>query len=307
MADLVHIMYGKEGAYGVVSQPKPARTGINVYLDGYLREENVRFRDQKIKFEIRPPHDGKAAEGLVEWPELRKRQGQFELVAEPGIVYRHETVGVLGENAIGKTTLVKMLAGKEEPDSGKVKETEVAYKPQYLDTENDELVASFLARAVQKYTNELINPLSLKPLLARPLCTLSGGQLQRVNIAKALSEDAQLVLLDEPSAYLDVEQRLLASKIIRSIAQQRGLSVMVVDHDLVFIDYLSSRLLVFDGEPAIRGRAMGPFSMEQGMNSLLKEVDITLRRDPESARPRINKPGSQKDQEQKKSGKYYYS
>jgi ATP-binding cassette subfamily E protein 1 len=141
----------------------------------------------------------------------------------------------------------------------------------------------------------------------RKLNELSGGQLQRVFIAKALSAKADLVLLDEPSAYLDVEQRLLMSKIIRNNAEQRGYSVLVVDHDLVFLDYLSDRLLVFDGVPSHNGRCRGPFSMESGMNHLLREVQITLRRDPESKRPRINKEGSQKDDSQKKTGNYYYS
>jgi ATP-binding cassette, sub-family E, member 1 len=152
-----------------------------------------------------------------------------------------------------------------------------------------------------------VKPLGLTPLLTKKLNELSGGELQRVAIARALSQKADLVLLDEPSAYLDVEQRLIVSKIIRGIAEMKALSVLVVDHDLVFLDYLSNRLLVFDGKPAVHGTANGPFSMEEGMNRLLKDVGITLRRELESGRPRINKPGSQKDSEQKRSGKYYYA
>ena len=272
-----------------------------------MKEENIRFRDSKITFEVKPPVDRHRAVKLSEWPKLTKRLGKFELIAEPGMVNKHETVGVLGENAIGKTTFVKLLAGVEQPDSGEIDDVKVAYKPQYLNIETDDIVAGFLALAVKRYTNELINPLNIKPLLNRMLSELSGGQLQRIFIAKALSEDAHLVLLDEPSAYLDVEQRLLVSKIIRNVAEQRGLSILVVDHDLVFLDYLSDRLMVFDGEPAVHGRAQGPFPMEKGMNTLLKEVDITLRRDPDSGRPRINKRGSQKDTEQKRKGKYYYA
>ena len=56
---------------------------------------------------------------------------------------------------------------------------------------------------------------------------------------------ADLFLLDEPSAYLDVEQRLLISKIIKSMAQERDAAILVVDHDLMFLDYLSYRLIVF--------------------------------------------------------------
>jgi len=123
----------------------------------------------------------------------------------------------------------------------------------------------------------------------------------------ALSKKCDLCLLDEPSAYLDVEQRLIVSKVIRNVAEVKGISVLVVDHDLLFIDYLSDRLIVFEGEPALHGIEKGPFSMEEGMNHLLKDVEISLRRDDQSGRPRINKPGSVKDREQKAAGKLYYA
>ena len=79
-----------------------------------------------------------------------------------------------------------------------------------------------------------------------------------------------------------------------------------MDHDLLFLDYLSNRLLVFDGEPAIHGEVRGPFGMEEGMNMFLKDLGITFRRDKDSGRPRANKVGSVLDREKKSEGKYYY-
>ena len=183
----------------------------------------------------------------------------------------------------------------------------VSYKPQYLESGSDELVMVVLKDAVSKYETELIRPLEIKPLLLKKIKELSGGELQRVAIALCLSRDADLLLLDEPSAYLDVEQRLNVSKVISNVVEQRKISALVVDHDLLFLDYLSDRLLVFEGEPAVKGIAKGPFQMEQGMNSLLKHLDITMRRDEASSRPRINKLESVKDREQKGKGKYYYA
>ena len=307
IADLIHIMYGKEGCYGIVSQPRATKAGINTYLEGYLKEENIRFRDYKIKFEIKPPAKKIKENMLISWPNLKKKLGSFNLEVEPGEINKHEIVGILGENGIGKTTFVKILAGELKADEGEIDtKTKVSYKPQYLDASSNELVANVLRKAIQKYTNQIINPLDIKPLLTRKISELSGGELQRVAIALCLSQDYNLALLDEPSAYLDVEQRLIVSKIINNIMEERGTSAFVVDHDLLFIDYLSNRLLVFGGEQAKHGVANGPFSMEEGMNSLLKEVDISLRREEISGRPRINKPGSVKDRQQKKSGKYYY-
>jgi len=116
-----------------------------------------------------------------------------------------------------------------------------------------------------------------------------------------------MYLMDEPSAYLDVEQRLIVAKVIRDVIFTTGKSAMIVDHDLLFIDSLSDKLLIFEGQPAIKGLATTPTDMHDGMNRFLEELNITFRRDEENHRPRINKEDSVKDREQKSSGKLYYS
>jgi ATP-binding cassette, sub-family E, member 1 len=306
MADIVHIMYGREDVYGIVSQPKPARQAINTYLEGYLKEENVRFRDKKIIFEIKPPIDLKKQVPLVSWPNLKKQLGSFSLEASEGMVAKHEIVGVLGENGIGKTTFAKIMAGLVKPDEGEFPSAvTISYKPQYLEP-SDKTVEEVIRDAVD-YSNELIKPLGLEHLMNKRLDQLSGGELQRVAIAEAIARKCQIVLLDEPSAYLDIEQRLSLARIIDTMAHLKGVSFIIIDHDLVFLDYVANRLMVFDGKPAMHGLASGPFSMEKGMNRLLADLSISLRREPITGRPRINKHDSQKDKEQKKSGKLYYT
>jgi len=176
-----------------------------------------------------------------------------------------------------------------------------------LESDSEELVMVVLRDAISKYEVQLMRPLELKPLLNKKLNECSGGELQRVAIARCLSQDADLFLLDEPSAYLDIEQRLNFGKIVRDIADMRGCSILVVDHDLLFIDNVSDRLLVFDGIPAKEGIVNGPFDMVDGMNHFLRELKITLRRDIDTKRPRINKEGSRLDSEQRETGKLYYS
>ncbi|MBD3303831.1 ribosome biogenesis/translation initiation ATPase RLI [Candidatus Woesearchaeota archaeon] len=308
MTDMIHIMFGKPGVYGIVSLPKVTRAGINTYLEGYLKDQNIRFRDYSLKFYSKPPGEALSNTCLTSWKDIEKKLGQFDLSAKEGVVNKKLSVGVLGENGIGKTTFVKLLAGVIEPDAGEIKEkVSVSYKPQYLETSSDTLVATLLKDAVEKYDTQIIRPLNIKQLLLKPLNELSGGELQRVSVAHCLSKKADLYLLDEPSAYLDVEQRLIVSKVIRDITEQRGCSILVVDHDLVFIDNLSDELIVFEGIPAKKGDAKGPFTMENGMNVFLKDLNITMRRDKESNRPRINKPGSRMDREQKEEGKLYYT
>jgi ATP-binding cassette subfamily E protein 1 len=305
MTDMTHLMYGHEGVYGVVSGLKTTKNGINVYLSGYLKEENVRFRDHPIKFQPYAPIDEEKNFILTKWEGFDYTQGRFMLEAEEGEIYRGDVVGILGQNGIGKTTFVKILAGVLK--TGKeITSLKVAYKPQYLEG-SDELVITSLQRAIQKYEIEIMRPLNLKPLLMRKLNELSGGELQRVAIAHCLSQESNLILMDEPSAYLDIEQRLIVSKVIRDFMFSSGKTAMIVDHDLVFIDSISDKLMIFEGEPAVKGKATNPTSMKSGMNNFLSELDITFRRDEENHRPRVNKEDSQKDREQKSSGKLYYS
>lgn len=308
MTDLLHILYGNPGAYGIVSLPKPTRAGMNTYLSGFIKEENMRFRDHDIVFHTRPPTKTESKAEITSWEDIQVELGDFSLKSETGELKKGEIIGVLGENGIGKTTFVKILADVIKPDKGQIDiKVRVSYKPQYLEAATAEPVAAFLSDAIRKYDVQIIRPLELKHLLNKPMNELSGGELQRVAIAKCLSQDADLYLLDEPSAYLDIEQRLSFGKIVRDFADQKGCSVLVVDHDLLFLDNVSDRLLVFEGIPAKEGTVNGPFDMADGMNEFLSTIHITLRRDKESKRPRINKLDSRLDREQKEKGHYYYS
>jgi ATP-binding cassette subfamily E protein 1 len=80
-----------------------------------------------------------------------------------------------------------------------------------------------------------------------------------------------------------------------------------VDHDLLLIDYLSDRATVFTGNPGIQGHGSSPQVIDQAMDRFLEEAGATFRRDPNTGRPRANKPGSQKDRSQREAGEYYES
>jgi ATP-binding cassette subfamily E protein 1 len=142
-------------------------------------------------------------------------------------------------------------------------------------------------------------------MLEKKAKTLSGGEFQRLSIALCLSKKADVYLLDEPSAYLDVEQRLAVGKLIRNYIDVKNCSAIVIDHDLTFMDYVSDKIMVFTGEPTKNGSASGPYGINEGMNQLLKYLDITVRRDKDTKRPRINKHDSVLDREQKKDNRYY--
>lgn len=313
MADQVHLLYGEPGAYGVVSQPYSTRVGVNYYLEGFIRPENMRFRDDKIVFDVKTPETVLAKEDAFTWPELVKKYEQgFELRVSEGRLKRSEVAGIIGENGVGKTTFAKMLAGVEQPTKGELEgSVKISYKPQYISPQGKGLVKDVLRKTSDDYGSEsyesrIIRPLNVKPLLKKRLDQLSGGELQRVAIATALSREADVYLLDEPSAHLDVEQRVELARAISKFVKKKGKSALIIDHDLLLLDYISDELMVFLGEPGKHGEAVGPLPMEEGMNAFLKDVELTFRRDEQSRRPRPNKQGSVKDREQKKSGNYYY-
>ena len=312
VTEQLHLLYGEPNAYGIVSQPLGVRHGINSYLEGELREENVRLRDSRIEFLAHPPRTGWDAQPLVSWPELEKQQGSFTLKVGEGEILQGQVLGVVGGNATGKTTFVRMLAGDLAPDTGKVElALQVSYKPQYITPQSDVLVEELLRSTEgfdEHYLNvELMNPLALETLMRQDLESLSGGELQRVAIAECLLREADLYLFDEPSAYLDANQRMVAARTIRRCMERRTTSALVVDHDVYFIDYVSDGLFCFSGTPGEHGLAEGPFRMRAGMNHFLKRLNVTFRRDRNTNRPRINKPGSRLDRTQKASGEYYYS
>jgi len=313
LTDEIHILYGTEGAYGVVSSLLSTRHGINSYLSGFIKEENVRIRDWKVQFFVHPPATDKNIIPLVEWSDIEKRFETFELKVMGGRLAKSEVVGVVGPNATGKTTFVKILAGEEISDNGNIiGNVKVSYKPQYIRLNENLTVNELLEMELkEKFTDqffriEIWEPLNIKLIQETKIGDLSGGELQTVAIALCLGKDADVYLLDEPSAYLDSAKRITVSKIIRRFIEKTKRTALVVDHDVYFIDLISDSLMVFEGDPGISGLGSGPYSMRDGMNKFLKYVGITFRRDENTKRPRINKPDSYNDREQKIKGEYYY-
>ncbi|MEM4197180.1 MAG: ATP-binding cassette domain-containing protein, partial [Candidatus Anstonellaceae archaeon] len=219
--------------------------------------------------------------------------------------------GIIGKNALGKTLFANILVGKVLVDDNNLEEQKklkISYKPQYiLPQEHIKVFDYLVAEKVDGgFFEEVCTKLNINSIAEKNLDELSGGELQRVEIAKTLSKNADLYLLDEPAAFLDIEQRLNLASLIQRLISNSTKACFVIDHDLVLIEAISNRIIVFEGESSKFGIANSPQSKISGFNKFLQNLQITLRRDKDSFRPKINKPDSRLDREQKEKGAYYF-
>lgn len=392
ITDFICILYGVSGVYGIVSHVHNTNAGLNLYLRGELPDENMRFRDEAIAFNLIPEAtDGwTGSEHLFEYPELTTTLGDFSLTISAGVINRGEVIGIVGRNGLGKTSMLTLLSeyakqiedeqaeqyrqereqaererlekqqaeeeeleemqaenevpeeiqaenevpeemqaeNKEQQESQKKSNQnkiplskedfkrfrlKIAMKPQHIKADYDGTVEQLLRDVAGKafhtsiYRAEIIRPLGLENLLDHYIKELSGGELQKAYIAEALSHlDANLIFMDEPSAFLDSEARLVVTKTIKRNIKNRKISAFIVEHDILCVDFMSDSLIVFSGEPGKQGFASAPVNLRYGMNKFLKDVEVTFRRDAKSLRPRVNKMGSELDRKQKAMGEYYF-
>jgi ATP-binding cassette subfamily E protein 1 len=319
LSDYVSIIYGNPGVYGIISHPQGVRVGINIYLNGYLKDENVRIREDPIKFHERPPQDSFFNSGdiVFNYDDLEKTLGNFHLHVSGSEIHAGEIIGILGPNGIGKSTFINIIANKidsngKNEESSKNNGLRVSIKPQYIKIEENLKISELIKKinlsphVSQSYKKRLINNLELSNISERYTNELSGGELQRVAIAKCLSADADIYLLDEPSAFLDVEMRLKVAQLIRKSIEELKKAAFVVEHDIITQDFIADSILVFEGDPGLEGNALSPQNLRDGFNSFLKIMGITFRRDSTTKRPRVNKLGSNKDTYQKRINEYYY-
>ncbi|MFH1521585.1 MAG: ribosome biogenesis/translation initiation ATPase RLI, partial [archaeon] len=303
LTDYLNIFFGGQGAFGTVSGVKSSKVGVNAYLHGFLKEENLRIRDKALSFNFTKNPVMSGAK-IAEWPafDLEFASG-FKLKVNSGEIRENHVIGILGKNGTGKSSFVRALAGEISTSLGKLDlDLDISYKPQYLFSEGEEIVREIIFK--EKINKKMSSVFNLGVLAGKKLKELSGGELQRFSVARCLAKNADIYLIDEPSAYLDVEERISVAKAIKDIMIEKGKTAFVVDHDLLLVSYLADSIINFSGESGVRGEASEVRGFEEGISELLKSLDVTLRKDKESGRPRINKRGSVLDRDQKIKGKW---
>jgi iron complex transport system ATP-binding protein len=222
--------------------------------------------------------------GLLTIEAVRFSYGPRPALAEAGLsVDAGEVVVLAGPNGAGKSTLLKVAAGLREPDSGRVlldgadlramSRRAVARRIAGVAAREEsefpftvaETVAlgrhpwrgrfAPLSSADRERIDVAIDALDLRALADRPLPSLSTGERQRAAVARALAQDADLLLLDEPTAHLDLGHQALVLGVLRRLARERGKGVLAVLHDLSWAARFADRLTLL---VAGRVEAEGP-------------------------------------------------
>uniref|UniRef100_A0A4W5PBP5 ATP-binding cassette sub-family E member 1 n=1 Tax=Hucho hucho TaxID=62062 RepID=A0A4W5PBP5_9TELE len=305
LSDFICCLYGVPSAYGVVTMPFGVREGINIFLDGYVPTENLRFREISLVFKVAETANEEEIKRMCHYhyPHMKKNMGDFALEILEGEFTDSEIMVMLGENGTGKTTFIRMLAGRLKPDEGgEVPILNVSYKPQKISPKFKGSVRALLHEKIRdaythpQFVTDVMKPMQIESIIDQDVQNLSGGELQRVAMALCLGKPADVYLIDEPSAYLDSEQRLVCAKVIKRFILHAKKTAFVVEHDFIMATYLADRVIVFDGIPSRSTAANTPQTLLAGMNKFLSQLEITFRRDPNNFRPRINKMNSIKVQ-----------
>ena len=214
-----------------------------------------------------------------------------------------QVLGLVGTNGIGKSTALRILSGNMRPNLGnftappewkavlkyfrgselqgfftKMLEDKMKalIKIQYVDSvaKSKSVATAIVGNRLTKLDkrgvkDEIVDLLDLKDVLERQVQHMSGGELQRFIIALTCVQDVDVYMFDEPSSYLDVKQRLNAARAIRSLLTE-GNYVVVVEHDLSILDYLSDFICVLYGSPGAYGVVTMPFGVREGINVFLE-------------------------------------
>ena len=231
---------------------------INAYEDLLGADE----REQARTAEILIPKGERLGKDVIRFEEVSKSFGDRLLIEDLSFqIPPAAIVGIIGPNGAGKTTLFRMITGEERPDSGEV-HVGSTVRLAYLDQSRDALDGSKTVfeevageQDILHFGRAEVNPRAYLSWFnfrgadqQRKVDVLSGGERNRLHLAKLLKEGGNLIMLDEPTNDLDVDTLRALEDALLAFAG----CVMVVSHDRWFLDRIATHTLAFEGESEVR-------------------------------------------------------
>ncbi len=257
---------------------------------------------------------GAAATTAVEVRQLSYRYPHFDLREMNFAVERGELLAILGPNASGKSTLLKLLAGSLKPSAGAARlggepvhnlpQRERARRIALVQQESPVLfsldVLSFVLQGRHAHrprfgfetaddvqiAEEALELTCATHLRNRLVQELSGGEKQRVVLARALAQQAELLLLDEPTLHLDIGFQVELLRLVRRLAREKNYAVVIVSHELnLAAEFADTALLLHQGEALAHGIPGEVF--RQDLLERVFQTPLEVFNDPKSGRPRV--------------------
>jgi ATP-binding cassette ChvD family protein len=238
--------------------PRARQAKSKARISAYEKMSAERFEERPDEFEIQIPPGKHLGDLVVEAKKLTKGYGDRVLI--DGLDFRLPAggiVGVIGPNGAGKTTLFRMMVGEEQPDGGELRigpTVELGYVDQNRDalapdkTVYEEISGGNdnLEMGGKKVNSRAyVNRFNFRgPDQEKKVGTLSGGERNRVHLAKLLRRGSNVLLLDEPTNDLDVDTLRALEEAILNYAG----CVVVISHDRWFLDRIATHILAFEGE-----------------------------------------------------------
>jgi iron complex transport system ATP-binding protein len=281
--------------------------------------DEAAFRVEGLKFKYR--HGGAAADGLD-----TERGFDWVLKALTFDVRAGEVLGVIGPNGSGKTSLLKLLGKVLQAQEGTIRlfgaclesltQCAVAQRIAFVPQDSQQIFPFTIAEVVlmgrfphhQRHglgslvrfdwespddlhlAQQAMEDMDVAHLASRSIFDVSGGERQRVMIARALAQQPRILLLDEPTAFLDLNHQVDICRILRRLNEERGLTVVLVSHDLNLASQYCDRLMLLNDGVI---RHLGP-PQEVICREILEAVyrcEVLIDQHPVSGLPRVTLPG----------------
>ena len=223
-----------------------------------LRRDRAARRDQVGKVEMNLEAGDRSGKLVAELTQVSKQFGERKVISNFSCrIQRGDKIGLLGPNGVGKSTLLKIILGEMQPDSGEVKlgtKLSVAYFDQLRAQLNEEAtLADTISQGsdyvdiggAKKHVISYLGDFLFAPERARsPVKSLSGGERNRLLLARLFTRPANVLVLDEPTNDLDIETLELLEELL---AQYDG-TLFLVSHDRAFLDNVVTQVIAFEGD-----------------------------------------------------------